>query len=187
MDEKLFWDKVHKTDTCWFWIGAKTDGYGAINQKGKNYKAHRVSWELHNGPIAEGMQIDHMCAVRACVNPSHLRVVSQEENLQSKNMTYKVKRRGKGSSKSYLLYIHDPRFRDEPHKSKLINELLERHYGGEEWQTIEKEQVTEDVGSASLTRPKETLREPSSRSTFQRPPIELCKHDMVKGFCKKGC
>ena len=128
MNEKLFWNKVNKTETCWFWTGAKADGYGQLNHGKKNYKAHRVSWELVNGDIPEDKQIDHMCGIRACVNPQHLRLVSQYENLSSRNERYDSQ--GGKSKKSFLLYIHHPLFKEEKEKSKLVNNLLERHYYG---------------------------------------------------------
>ena len=66
-----FWEKVNKAnpDDCWLWSGAtrKSSGYGAIGD-GKRPKsmlyAHRVSWELHNGPIPEGLGVLHKCDVR---------------------------------------------------------------------------------------------------------------------------
>jgi hypothetical protein len=85
---------------CWLWPGAKVEGYGRITWSDLNGKktwhlTHRVMHESVNGPIPEGMQIDHIChdpdecspAIakdcphRACCNPEHLRAVSTRENL----------------------------------------------------------------------------------------------------------
>ena len=67
---------------CWFWTGTVANhGYGYIKINGKNTMAHRFSWELHNGPIPDGLVIDHLCRVRSCVNPAHLRVVTFKENV----------------------------------------------------------------------------------------------------------
>ncbi len=69
---------------CWLWIGSiNGHGYGRIGVGGKfgpAVLAHRVSYELKNGLIPNGLTIDHLCRVRACVNPSHLEAVSLAEN-----------------------------------------------------------------------------------------------------------
>jgi len=70
---------------CWIWTGyvdPKT-GYGMRSRpKGQGSRlAHRQFFELHVGPIPEGLVIDHLCRVRACVNPGHLEAVTQRENL----------------------------------------------------------------------------------------------------------
>ena len=67
---------------CWLWSGAITNhGYGVIRANTRSTYAHRVSYELHVGPIADGMTIDHLCSVRACVNPNHLKQATQRENI----------------------------------------------------------------------------------------------------------
>lgn len=67
---------------CWDWqLRLDKRGYGRINHSGKSgAAAHRVSYELHIGPIAEGMTVDHMCFNTACVNPQHLQLLSLSEN-----------------------------------------------------------------------------------------------------------
>lgn len=67
---------------CWIWTGAiDNSGYARISVDYKNRQAHRVSFELAKGKIPDGLQIDHLCKVKACVNPNHLEAVTQQENL----------------------------------------------------------------------------------------------------------
>lgn len=62
---------------CWLWTASiSVKGYGKLGSQ----HAHRVSYEIHKGPIAGG-EIDHKCCVRSCVNPDHLQVVSHHKNI----------------------------------------------------------------------------------------------------------
>src|SRR5690348_5568596 len=72
--ERRFWKLVNKTETCWLWTGRLNHGYGyfrvTILPGGS---AHRFAWRvMGRGEIPVGMQLDHLCRVRNCVNPDHL-------------------------------------------------------------------------------------------------------------------
>ena len=83
MDE-YFWLRVEKTDSCWLWLGKKsTADYGYVQFDGSIVGAHRYSWELANGKIPSGTVIDHLCHIRSCVNPEHLRVASHKQNMEN--------------------------------------------------------------------------------------------------------
>ena len=70
---------------CWLWTGTKlTTGYGQIVNHRKCFKVHRVAYELFVGPIPDGMQIDHICHVRLCVNPAHLRLATNKQNGENR-------------------------------------------------------------------------------------------------------
>lgn len=68
---------------CWEWIGSKTkNGYGQIRIAGKLISAHRYAYEEINGVIPLGLDLDHLCRNRACINPNHLEPVTRSENLK---------------------------------------------------------------------------------------------------------
>ena len=89
LDDRLpprFWDKVipEPNSGCWLWIGATSSrGYGYFTiKKPISARAHRMTYAVANGsPIADGLDIDHLCRVRNCCNPHHLEAVSCRENL----------------------------------------------------------------------------------------------------------
>lgn len=81
-----FWEKVDKSGDCWTWTGSmKSNGYGNIGVHGKALYAHRVSYELHVGPIPRGLLIDHLCHNRACIRPEHLRAVTMKQNQEHRS------------------------------------------------------------------------------------------------------
>lgn len=86
----LFWSKVEKSAGCWLWSGSTyPNGYGqfGVKRAGKATKAlaHRISYAFANGAIPGGMQIDHTCHNRACVNPEHLRLATSKQNRENLN------------------------------------------------------------------------------------------------------
>lgn len=86
--EKRFWRYVSfDASGCWLWTGyvGVTDGYGKPKianglNGGIPRQAHIVSWEIHRGLVPEGLELDHLCRVRNCVNPNHLEPVTCGEN-----------------------------------------------------------------------------------------------------------
>ena len=83
-----FWAWIEKDPQtgCWNWTAYKTPrGYGLLKLEksagGKLVMTHRLSYEMHKGPIPEGLVIDHLCENIACCNPDHLRVTTQRNNV----------------------------------------------------------------------------------------------------------
>lgn len=79
-----FWSKVdfEGPGGCWLWTGFRNrDGYSRFSINNRQQQAHRLSYEQMVGPIPEGLQIDHLCRVRHCVNPDHLEPVTGAENV----------------------------------------------------------------------------------------------------------
>jgi len=66
---------------CWIWEGATFYGYGQVTINNKTRRVHRLMYEIEHGPIPPGLVCDHLCRVRCCVNPHHIELVTDRENL----------------------------------------------------------------------------------------------------------
>ncbi len=75
-----FWDDGTR---CWNWTGARNkSGYGMVYLNGRRRQAYHATWELMNGPLPAGVEIDHLCRNPRCVNPLHLEPVTRQENIR---------------------------------------------------------------------------------------------------------
>ena len=75
--------KIEKVNGCWNWLGHITKkGYGRFDRFGKRVMVHRYFYENLVGPILKGLEIDHLCRNRKCMNPKHLEPVTHRENLR---------------------------------------------------------------------------------------------------------
>lgn len=79
--EDRFWEKVQKGDGCWEWRGVLQRGYGILHVDGRAIRAHRLSWELHNGPIPPSLYACHRCDNPKCVRPDHIFLGTHGDNM----------------------------------------------------------------------------------------------------------
>ena len=86
-NEALFWNNVHKTDTCWLWTGyINGEGYGEYKSDYLTTRlVHRISYGLDKGHLPN-LPLDHLCRHRNCVNPDHLEPVTSKVNTRRSNV-----------------------------------------------------------------------------------------------------
>lgn len=82
IDRFLKYVKTNPTTQCWEWTGAlDRTGYGAFKYLGKKINSHRFSYRHYKGEIPKGLDVDHRCRIRKCVNPEHLEAVTRKINV----------------------------------------------------------------------------------------------------------
>lgn len=120
--EERFWAFVQKSEGCWEWTGAKSSlGYSLFQGPTGSKTAYRFAYELAYGPVAEGLHIDHVCHNTSCVNPAHLRAVTQKQNAEHRagpQVNSKTGVRGVYFEKQSQRYV------------AIVNSHGKRHYVG---------------------------------------------------------
>lgn len=130
--EVRFWRNVTTSDdgSCWEWRGAKHRGYGVIGVNKRQVRAHRFSYELHNGPIPDGLYVCHSCDNPGCVNPSHLWLGTNEENTADKTIKGRQARVAGLANPNAKLTAEQVRAirNDSTHTYRELAELYGLHY-----------------------------------------------------------
>lgn len=102
-DKTRFWSKVDKTTECWNWTGGKHKaGYGKIKIKRKTLLSHRVSWFLKKGSIDNNLHVCHKCDNPSCVNPKHLFLGTDLDNINDMLRKGRDSMRGSKNNKAVL-------------------------------------------------------------------------------------
>ena len=93
-----FRDQIDSGDACWLWMGYIKSGYGSISYQGKMLYTHHLAWKIANGAIPKGMHVLHTCDVKRCVNPDHLYLGTNGDNMRDKEARG-LGNHGKGESR----------------------------------------------------------------------------------------
>lgn len=141
-----FWRFVDKAEGCWEWSGPRfPTGYGFLKDSStkRNRMAHRVSWEIHYGPIPKGLHCCHRCDNRSCVNPAHLFIGTAKDNMVDRD------RKGRQAP-------HHGEFNGRAKLTEAVRLEIIREYssGGVSYDKLAKKHRVSKTGIANLLRGK---------------------------------
>lgn len=130
-----FWKKVVKAENgCWGWTGARMQfGYGAIGaggHRGRTLRAHRVSWEIHFGPVPWARHVCHKCDTPSCTNPAHLFLGDDQSNLDD------MRAKGRGFVPGALRGESNPQAKLT---ERIVREIRRRRAAGDAVPTIARD------------------------------------------------
>jgi hypothetical protein len=126
---------------CWLWLGciSRKTGYGKLTERtGVSIGAHRLGYEIAKGKIPEGLEIDHLCKVHACVNPDHLEAVTERENQLRGNSVSGVNSRKTHCAKGHPLVAGTSPSRINRRQCPICRDETTRR-----WQKANPERVAE--------------------------------------------
>ncbi len=145
---------------CWIWVGGLgSPGYGSINEggrKGRQLRAHRVSYEIHIGPIPDGLCVCHRCDQPKCVNPAHLFLGTNNDNVADRH----AKGRDASGNNSGMRMHYEARSRGEKNggggklTESAVREIRRRAAGGETGTALAREFGVNKVTTCAIIRGK---------------------------------
>lgn len=151
MNLQLVWQRVEKTPTdCWLWLGNKGhDGYGLITLNGKLFRAHRVAFQAATGIEPGELHVLHTCDVRSCINPKHLWLGTNQDNVDDK---VRKNRQSKGEKHSQALaHIKFNRKGVNNARAKLTDDAVKEIRGTYKSRTISRKAFAEKYGVSIST------------------------------------
>ena len=130
--------------TCWIWLGGLfPNGYGQIRPTGENSTGtHRASWRVHYGDIPEGLLVCHSCDTKACINPRHLFLGTQKDNIS--DMINKGRRCDNSGERNYQTHLTD----------KDVRRMRSLRSGGMKLLELSSEFGVSDTSVSSICRRK---------------------------------
>lgn len=134
-EEALFWGNLDKKDSgCWEWSGKRNEqGYGRLWFRGKQIRAHRLSWSLINGLIPEGLDILHKCDNPSCCNPNHLYSGTDKDNANDRQARGRlIPRKGEDHHKSLLTWNQIGEIREFCENNPRSQRITAKRYGVKE-------------------------------------------------------
>lgn len=141
---RSFDERTRRDGECLIWTGSVNPrGYGTFRVGGRGIGSHRYAWERVNGPIPDGMQLDHTCWNRACVEISHLRLATNAENSRSQESARRNSTTG----------VRNVSYSMGKYRVRLKKDYKNYHFGGyatiEEATSVAKEKRRELFGEFS--------------------------------------
>lgn len=139
---------------CWDWVSNRSGaGYGMTWEGGRTVYAHRLLYERHKGPIPAGLQIDHLCRNRSCVNPDHLEAVPCKENIRRGYSPAAIARRTNRCARGHEFTLENTYRRQSGRRMcRTCRDLVENHELKMERQR-ERRRVAREAGISCRGRP----------------------------------
>ena len=124
-----FWTHVEKTDGCWIWHGSRLKrGYGRMHINGTTWKAHRLSYLLHNNRLSRELIICHSCDNPSCVNPAHLSQGTNADNMRDRDNKFRMMH-GERTNTAKLTEVQVLEIRARYAAGETNKSALAREYG----------------------------------------------------------